>query len=116
MVLGALCAGAPILAQAQDGGPARLIPMAPSTAPLSAAPAPGTTTLPQPTAARRGGVPQGFTAVPLPEIGVESSGLLDAQAGGLGEDMWRGSNRARIESWLPQLPQESYSPAVRDLI
>ncbi len=116
LVLGAACAGSPVFAQAQDGGPARLIPMAPTTAPLSATPTPGSTALPQPTAARRGGVPQGFTAAPLPEIGVESSGLLDAQAGGLGEDMWRGSSRARIESWLPQLPPESQSPAVRDLM
>lgn len=52
----------------------------------------------------------------LPAVGIDSGGVLDERNGGLGVDMWRGTDRARIERWLPQLPAATRLPAARALM
>lgn len=101
-VLTALVLFLPVLAQAQENAPTKLVPSAPQT-PGSQSPG------------RPEGLPQGIRSVPLPSLDVDSTGLLDTDSGGLGADMWQGSYRVRIESWLPRLSAEFRSPAMRKL-
>jgi hypothetical protein len=51
----------------------------------------------------------------LPEIDPNSVGNLTPENGGFGTDMWRGTPRALIERYLPQLPAAMRSPVLRDL-
>ena len=51
----------------------------------------------------------------LAEIDPNSVGNLSPENGGFGTDMWRGTPRALIESFLPQLPAAIQSPVLRDL-
>jgi len=51
----------------------------------------------------------------LDEIDPSSIGLLDPGAGGLGTEMWRGSDRSRIELLLPRLPMGTLSATMQGL-
>lgn len=56
-----------------------------------------------------------ITVGELEELDPSVAGLLDDSNGGLGVNMWQGSNRARIERLLPRLPMGTLSPAIQDL-
>ncbi len=51
----------------------------------------------------------------LREIDPSSVGLLDPGAGGLGTEMWAGSDRGRIERLLPRLPMGTLSPVMQKM-
>lgn len=51
----------------------------------------------------------------LAEIDPSSVGLLDPGAGGLGAEMWRGSERGRIELLIQRLPMGTLSATMQDL-
>ena len=51
----------------------------------------------------------------LSEIDPNSVGNLSLENGGFGTHMWRGTPRAVIERFLPQLPAAMRSPVLRDL-
>ena len=52
----------------------------------------------------------------LRSIDPDSAGTLTAEQGGFGADMWRGTDRALVERLLPQLPVNSSSVVMRDLM
>lgn len=51
----------------------------------------------------------------LATIDPSSVGLLTEDDGGFGLDMWRGSDRAFIETLMPRLPVQTLSPVMQDL-
>jgi hypothetical protein len=51
----------------------------------------------------------------LEELDPDSGGILDASMGGLGVDMWAGTDRARLLRLLPQLPASYDSQTLHDL-
>ena len=51
----------------------------------------------------------------LADVDPSVAGLLDETNGGLGKEMWVGSDRERIERLLPRLPMGTLSPAIQDL-
>ena len=51
----------------------------------------------------------------LDELDLDSGGILEGSMGGLGIDMWAGSDRARLLRLLPQLPAGYESPTLHDL-
>ncbi|MHA1112939.1 MAG: hypothetical protein ACTSRY_00330 [Alphaproteobacteria bacterium] len=51
----------------------------------------------------------------LGAVDPDSAGVLDADRGGLGIDMWKGSDRALVERLLARLPVRTRSPVLRDL-
>src|SRR5262245_24061432 len=88
-------ASGPAFAQEQVGKPIQLVPQtAPDYGTASPAPQSGTGTG-QPSA------PQGFEIAPLEAVGTDSAGTLEPDKGGLGIDMWRGTDRVRVERLLP---------------
>ena len=52
----------------------------------------------------------------LRNIDPDAAGVLNEAQGGLGADMWRGTDRAVVEALLPRLPVSATSPAMRDLL
>jgi hypothetical protein len=58
--------------------------------------------------------PAGFEVETLDEVGTDYVGTLEPEMGGLSVDMWRGSDRARIDRLLPRL-QPTLSPTLSDL-
>ncbi len=52
----------------------------------------------------------------LKAVDTDSVGVLDAAQGGLGADMWAGSDRAFVASILARLPATVESPSMRDLL
>ena len=95
-------------AAAQVGAPVQLVPQ---TTPDygEAPPAPeGDTGTGQPSA------PQGFEITPLEAVGADYAGTLEPDHGGLGIDMWRGTDRVRVERLLPLLKPTS-SPILAEL-
>ena len=111
---------APAAARAQAGGDveARPIPLFPPTVrPGGAAPA-------APRAPAPAEAPPALPEWPsddevvidrLGELDPESLGILDADHGGLGRDAWAGSDRARVEALLRDLPADLGSPTLRAL-
>ncbi|MGH6933933.1 MAG: hypothetical protein ACREEE_16065 [Dongiaceae bacterium] len=61
------------------------------------------------------GAPQGFEFETLGEVGTDYVGTLETDSGGLGIDMWRDSDRARIGRLLPRL-RPVQSPVLSDLM
>lgn len=51
----------------------------------------------------------------LKDVDPSVAGLLDEINGGLGLNMWAGSNRSRIEHLLRKLPMGTLSPVIQDL-
>ena len=107
-------AAGPALAQGSvDGG---VLPLTPEGAPAALdAPPPA---LPDETVdaapAEDDAIP-GIEVGELAELDPDSGGILDASMGGLGVDMWAGTDRARLLRLLPQLPANYDSPALHDL-
>jgi hypothetical protein len=58
--------------------------------------------------------PQGFEISPLEAVGADYAGTLEPDHGGLGIDMWRGTDRVRVERLLPLLKPSS-SPILTGL-
>jgi len=95
-------------ATAQVGKPVQLVPQAaPDNGAPPAAPEAGTTTG-QPAA------PQGFEITPLEAVGADYAGTLEPDKGGFGIDMWRGTDRVRVERLLPLL-KPTVSPILAEL-
>ena len=97
-------------AQTQVGNPIQLLPQTtPETeAPPAPAPEQGAPQTGQPTA------PQGFEIAPLEAVGTDYAGTLEPDKGGFGIDMWRGTDRVRVERLLPLL-KPTVSPILADL-
>src|SRR5215470_15042787 len=97
--------------QPQVGKPIQLVPQ---TAPENEVPS-------APTQPQGGGatgqtnVPQGFEVTPLAAVGTDYAGTLEPDKGGFGIDMWRGTDRVRVERLLPLLKPTS-SPVLSDLM
>ncbi|MDA0702516.1 MAG: hypothetical protein O3A96_04650, partial [Proteobacteria bacterium] len=52
----------------------------------------------------------------LEAVGPDSAGTLNDRNGGLGGDMWAGSDRTLVEALLIRLPTAAASPAMRDMM
>src|SRR5262245_6009066 len=105
-------AALPGLAAAQVGEPLQLLPKVTpgyETAPPPATPGTGTGT-----DAGEPSAPQGFEIAPLDAIGTDYAGTLEPGAGGLGLDMWQGTDRIKVERLLPAL-KPTTSPILADL-
>jgi len=64
-------------------------------------------------APKMGGVVQAET---LDAVNPDVAGVLDSQNGGLGSDMWGGTDRQVISALLMKIPVSTASPAMRDLM
>jgi len=64
-------------------------------------------------APKMGGVVEAQT---LDAVNPDVAGVLNDQDGGLGPDMWLGTNRLVVESLLSKIPVATASPAMRDLM
>ena len=114
LLAGALAAVAPTAASAQQDQPVHLQP------PQMLAPPPGASTTPagaggtvtQPVAATGSGV----QVDSLKRVDPDTAGTLTAEQGGLGADLWRGTDRALVERLLPNLPVNTPSATMRDLM
>ncbi len=108
-------------AQAQQTPPIQLTPqkLAPPTAPASeAVAAPVAASAPAP-AAEKTTLPAGTGGVQvgnLQNIDPDSTGILSKAQGGFGAEMWLGTDRAIVETLLPQLPVSSSSATMRNLM
>ncbi len=100
-----LCPG---FAQAQ-GTPKPLVPQ--NILPGDAAKAPA-----RPTPPGNGAAGGAISVDVLEAVGPDSAGTLDDGNGGLGGDMWAGSDRALVEALLIRLPTAAASPAMRDMM
>lgn len=102
---------------AQVGAPVQLLP--PGTDQGSEVPAPADPAVPEPAPAMPGAeqgtaAPLGFEIESLEEAGNDYVGTLSAADGALPPDLWRGTDRAKVERLLPRL-QPTLSPALGDL-
>src|SRR5215813_13878130 len=99
------------MAVAQVGQPRNLLPSSPADegTPETAPAAPDTSAPPAP-----GAAPKGFEINTLDELGTDYAGPLEASKGGFATDMWRGTDRVKVERLLPLL-KPTTSPALADL-
>jgi hypothetical protein len=97
--------------QSQVGKPIQLVPQTTPENDVPSVPPPpqGSDTTAQPTA------PQGFEVTPLAAVGTDYAGTLEPDKGGFGIDMWRGTDRVRVERLLPLL-KPTASPVLADLM
>ncbi|MGH6929763.1 MAG: hypothetical protein ACREEV_15705, partial [Dongiaceae bacterium] len=102
-------AALPGSAAAQVGEPLQLLPQTTPgyETPPPATPETGTGTGEPP-------APQGFEIAPLDAIGTDYAGTLEPEAGGLGLDMWHGTDRIKVERLLPAL-KPTTSPILAEL-
>jgi hypothetical protein len=99
----------PVAAEAQVGAPVQLLP---ETPPDYGAAVP---TLPESESGAAGpSAPQGFEVDTLGAVGTDFAGTLEPDGGGLGLDMWRGTDRAKVERLLPLL-EPATSPILAEL-
>lgn len=96
---------------AQSNGPVRIVPQALEEA--LDAPDPGTSG--DTGASDRLTAPSGISVQPLNQVGQESIGILDAADGGLGSDMWAGTDRRLIDALIARIPRQPEDPAQIDL-
>lgn len=104
--LAALISGAPA-AGAQQSGPIRLAPLPPPEAASERAPG---------TAADPVLDPGGVMIRGLGALSEGAVGLLDAANGGLGDDMWAGTDHATAVRLLEALPSNAPTGQARDLV
>jgi hypothetical protein len=101
-------ASVPAAAQTQVGKPIQLVPQTtPGSGEAPPMPEGGTTT-------GRPSAPQGFEITPLEAVGADYAGTLEPDNGGFGIDMWRGTDRVRVERLLPLL-KPTPSPILAEL-
>ncbi|WP_282604228.1 hypothetical protein [Pelagibius sp. Alg239-R121] len=128
LVLG-LGAGVPSVYAQQDaapqktGSPVRLTPpislvpgqqpgAQPGAAKVPSAAAVKSLTVNQPAAQRK----KGIEIDSLSAVDPNSIGAIDSESGGLGADLWRGSDRTTISGLLRRTPAGVSSPTLRDLL
>lgn len=63
-----------------------------------------------------GQIKKGIEIDSLSDVDPNSIGAIDAGRGGLGADLWRGSDRRTLAGLLQRAPREVSSPALRDLL
>ena len=112
----------------KPGAPVRLAPpvslvpgqksVTPGQQPAGAAPSvPSAAALKSGAAARPAGpTKKGIEIDSLSDVDPNSIGAIDAGRGGLGADLWRGSDRRTIAGLLQRAPRAVSSPALRDLL
>lgn len=61
-------------------------------------------------------LPLDVQSAPLAAIDPESIGPLNREQGGFDFDMWSGTRRGLVETMLPQMPAQTVSPTLRDLM
>ena len=117
-LLGAIAAGAPA-AMAQTTAP--VLPAATAGAPIQLLPGP----VEPADAAPIESPPESLTADTRAPTGIQVEaigsgagygGTLDPDDGGLGIDMWQGTDRATAATLLPRLPSPGSSPVLRGLV
>lgn len=91
-----------------SSGPVRLMPRGEPSPPKPRA-------LETPPLAENTRAPSSIEVEGLRAIDPDSVGTLGPAAGGLGADMWSGTQRRFIEMLLPRIPARIESPALRDL-
>jgi hypothetical protein len=98
---------------AQVGAPTQLLPPSPpgGEAPV---PAPEPTPAPAPATPGTAAPSSSFEVDQLDEASLDYAGTLEAGQGGLGAEMWRGTDRIAVERLLPRL-RPTLSPALVDL-
>ena len=105
-------AAGPAFAQTEGGA----LPLTPDGAPAALdAPPPALFDGPIDPAPIGGDGISGIEVGELKELDPDSGGILDASTGGLGMDMWIGTDRDRLLRLLPQLPASQESPTLHDL-
>lgn len=57
-----------------------------------------------------------ITVMPATNISLDTLGVYDQKSGGVGFDVWEGSNHARVRSLLENVPHTIPSPTVRKLV
>lgn len=110
----AIVSGAAGAQETPAGSPKPLTPQgapAPLEAPPPLLPGQPTEAPPPPSEPASPGIQIGELSAP----DTDSGGILDPSMGGLGIDMWAGTDRARLLSLLPQLPTGYRSPTLHDL-
>lgn len=105
----ALVAMASASARAQSGDPIDIIPRTPSVEAPRENDSP-----PEPAGAETG--PSDFEIDLLVPVDPDSFGLYAQDEGGLGFEVWRGTDRTLAEKLLARLPDGISSPVMRDLI
>ncbi len=91
---------------AEAGSPDRDAPTPEGADPAASQAAPGSGS---------GDARDGIEVDQLDEMSLETLGVLDADSGALGADMWSGTPRRRVEALLPRLPDALDAPVLRDL-
>lgn len=119
----ALCAApvAAALAQTDAGAPVKLAPPpkgAPQTPtpPQTLTPPPGPPAAASPVYTPPATIEPSVQVNPLQAPDPESAGVLDADNGGFGANMWDGVSRDLVRRLLPSLPVKAPSPVMRDLM
>lgn len=117
---------------ASHSGPTELAPPKKLSPAIETAPLPGpglgsgsdptsdptrvlTTPQPEPGTMGRGKGGGAIRIGELEAIDADSVGLLDADQGGFGTNMWQGTRRSLIERLVPKIPAPLSSPVIRDL-
>jgi hypothetical protein len=109
---------------AQGAPPTRLGPRPLTRPAIPAQPAPAQPVPVQPPPVAEPPPSSGPAPLILPKVDVtplsapdpDSVGVLDDAQGGLGMQMWRGTDRAVVARMMPLLPHRAGSPTVRDLM
>lgn len=116
----------PVSPPASLSGPTELAPPKKLTPAIETAPLPNpgpsaaptevlTTPQPEPGTKGRGKGGGAIRIGELEAIDADSVGLLDADQGGFGTNMWQGTSRSLIERLVPKIPAPLSSPVIRDL-
>ena len=115
--LGALAGGAPT-ANAQQSGPIRLAPLPPPESLSDGAPTNGPVrAVEQPTTSRDAALkPGGVLIRGLDAVAEDAVGVLDVPNGGLGDDMWAGTDHTTAVRLLTTLPSRYPVGEARELI
>lgn len=115
LVVIAVTVGSGAVFAQDDGAPLRLIPDRDAPAATDRPPRPGQPTGEDPIGRDPDQTPEGFVIDPLQAVEADAIGLLGPLDGGLGRDLWAGSQRSRLARLIRELPAAARSPAQRGL-